>query len=862
MLHNEELDKRQFVSQTIKESVISGDNSSFLITSFVAKIMENAKLLSDSDEVMDFIQNKSESTKKEIIDLFTRNLKDKSHFTQLRYVDSTGMELIGIKKTDNDFYEKTDDELKNIKNDDLLNNLVAIGNDEIFISSLGIDSESNIIGKEFSSKLTFLVPLFTDNNNLTGMILIDYLADDFIKLIQDYSALRNNGFYSFFIYNLNAEGSYYLKDEYQFTLVDEKKKNGDISSSITPLIGETGIGSIQTKDTLTTYYDILNTFNKDSTKKGEKWVVAHTYNLGDMYSFTNITNYLLSAYGIYLLLLLIAALILANILNKLQINEGELCVLKRIAETTTDAVVVTDTAKNILFVNESVENCSGYSMKELVGENPYLLMSEYNNPNVLEQSKSEICEFSSWNGTLWFKKKNGILYPNRLHIFKVENKLSENHYVGIFSDLTNSQVRTASNKLTYKESNLVVDMIRQVIKRNEQYIVLYIALDNYNLIVDLFNELNLNILDSFVDLIVPFKKEGDVIAKAGKNKVFVVLNITNISEPIYDYINDLSKALTKMMYIGGDEACFKTRIGASIYPSDASDIPTLYNNTLLALQWTSMRGGKNISFYNPEMLEKVNKELEIEYHLRMAIAKDELHMVYQPQVDIITGKIVGMEALIRWNSAVLGFVSPAIFIPIAEKNRMMIDLGKWITERTCSDLNYLFNTAGVDPSLRCAINISALQLEDNRFLENLYETIKKNNLSYSNIELEITENLILEQSQSTTAILQDISSKGITIAIDDFGTGYSSLSYLNKLPVDKIKIDRGFIKDYPSSDDGELAKILIQMSKTLNKEVLTEGAETVEQINYLKDLGCEYIQGYYYSKPLERNNLIDYINKE
>jgi PAS domain S-box-containing protein len=863
MLHHEELDKRRFVSQTINESIINGDNSSLLITNFATAIVQDTRLFSNSDEVRNFIQDRSESNKNELVDLFVRALKDKSNFNEFRYIDSSGMELIDITRINDDFYEKSDEELKNLKDDEFFTNLMAIGSNEIYISSLDIYSENNTIGRKFISELSIIVPLFDSDENLLGIIVIDRLANDVVKLIRDSNALRDNGLYSLFIYNMREDESYYLQNKYEFTFDTQRTNNLDgIISFVSPLIGENSSGSIQTKDSLITYYDILETFNEESIINSEKWVITHTYNLRDMFSFTHINKYLFSAYGLYLLLILIVALILANIINRLKINESELCVLNRIAETTTDAVVVTDNKKNILFVNESVENCSGYTMEDLFGKDPHFLISEFNNPNVLEKTKSEICELSSWKGVLWFKKKNGIIYPNKLHIFKMGNKSSENHYIGIFSALSNSQVRTASNQLEYKESNLVVDLLKQVIKRDEKYIILYIALDNYNLLVDLYIDSELCVLDCFVDLIASFKKEGDVIAKAGKNKVFVVLNITNIEESAYDYINELYSSLTKMIHVGDDETCCKIRIGASIYPNDTSDILTLYKNTLLALQWTRMVGANNISIYNPQMLEKVNRERQIEYNLRMAITKNELYMVYQPQVDIRTGKIIGVEALIRWKSGVLGIVPPSIFIPIAEKNRMMFDLGKWIIERTCSDLNYIFNIAGVDSSLRCAINISALQLEDNRFLETLYEIINKNNLSYNNIELEITENIFLEQSLKTTEILEDISSKGIIIAIDDFGTGYSSLSYLNRLPVDKIKIDRGFIKGYPTSDDGELAKILIQMSKTLKKEVLFEGAETLDQVAFLKDIGCEYIQGYYYSKPLERENLIEYLNKK
>jgi PAS domain S-box-containing protein len=857
MFHNEKLDKLEFISRTINENQICSENSSFLISEFVSKIKENGKLLRNSDEVLQYVEYSD--NKGGLADFFIRTLKDKSNYTQIKYANSEGRELVSVKKSGDDFITNFEEDIKS----ESVNNWVKPVSDDVSISSLNINTGSAGEGNEFNSTLVIKIPVFDKINQFSGMIVVDYLLNDFIYLIQNYSLLSESGIYGFSIYNKNDDGIYTISNEYKFNNEGEARElQSDLAIELTSLLEKQKAGFVQNNDHLITYFDIFSDFNRGQTNKNEKWVLTNTYNLNELYSFCNIKNYLFSAFGFYLLFLLTAAFYIAGVLNKLKINEDELCVLNRIAETTTDAVVVTDTEKNILFVNKSVEDCSGFKMDELEGKNPYMLVSNLNNSKVLDKTKTELCEASKWNGTVWFKKKNGIIYPNKLHIFKVGNKVDETHYVGIFSSLTNSQVRTATNKIGCKESNLLVDMLNKVLKPNEKYIILYIALDNYNSIIDLFNEQKINILDYFVELILPFKKDTDVIAKAGKNKVFAVLNISEITESAEEHLNGIYKSLSKILHIGGDEACFKIRIGASIYPDDTTDTTSLYKNTLIALQWSSFEGANNISFYNPEMLEKVKKERQIEYHLRLAIAKKELYMVYQPQVDISTGKMVGMEALVRWNNEILGNVPPAIFIPIAEKNRMMVDLGYWIIERTCSDLNHLFNVEKVDSSLRCAINISALQLDDTKFLETLYSVIEKNNLNYSNIEIEITENLFLEQSQNTIAILKDINSKGITIAIDDFGTGYSSLSYLNSLPVDKIKIDRGFIKDYPHKDDGELAKILIKMSKTLNKVVLTEGAETEEQVNYLKGIGCEFIQGYYYSKPLKRTHLMDYINKK
>ena len=235
-------------------------------------------------------------------------------------------------------------------------------------------------------------------------------------------------------------------------------------------------------------------------------------------------------------------------------------------------------------------------------------------------------------------------------------------------------------------------------------------------------------------------------------------------------------------------------------------------------------------------------------------------MVYQPQIDIATEKIIGMEALLRWNNSVLGNVSPTIFIPIAEKNNLIIDIGDWVIQAVCLDLKQLNENLFIRSlNLKCAVNVSTIQMEDMDFTERFFNFVAEHDIKSHQLEVEITESYLLSNEKKGREMLEGIRAQGFSIALDDFGTGYSSLSYLNNLPIDKMKIDRGFIKDYPENDDGTLIKILVEMSKTLKMNVLTEGAETKEQVDFLNSIGCDYIQGYYYSKPLPLASFISFV---
>ena len=274
----------------------------------------------------------------------------------------------------------------------------------------------------------------------------------------------------------------------------------------------------------------------------------------------------------------------------------------------------------------------------------------------------------------------------------------------------------------------------------------------------------------------------------------------------------------------------------------------------------------NVRYKDGIFLEKEdkmsNKKRKILFHLKKAIKNNELSLVYQPQVDINSGKTIGMEALLRWKSKELGNISPSVFIPIAEKNDLIIEIGNWITNQVCKDLETMNENYPKEiKNLRYSINFSPIQIADANFYENLLSIISNYKIEYNQLELEITEGVLLSDLQKNKEIFQQLKQLGITTALDDFGSGYSSFPYLRILPIDRIKVDRSFIKDYPQNDDGTLMEILVHISKKLNKKILIEGAETQIQIQFLKSIGSDYVQGYYYSKPLLKDQFIKFIQK-
>jgi EAL domain-containing protein (putative c-di-GMP-specific phosphodiesterase class I) len=255
----------------------------------------------------------------------------------------------------------------------------------------------------------------------------------------------------------------------------------------------------------------------------------------------------------------------------------------------------------------------------------------------------------------------------------------------------------------------------------------------------------------------------------------------------------------------------------------------------------------------------MENEIKMEMLLRRAVENDELSIHYQPQVDINKGITVGAEALLRWNNKELGNVSPVVFIPLAEKTGVIIEIGYWIIENVFKD--YLLIREKVSRDFRISINISPIQFRDEALIEKIKEFGEKYQVDFSNFEIEITESTFITDVNDINNKFYKFKELGLTIAVDDFGTGFSSLSYLRKLNIDKLKIDRSFIKDYPQNDNGEIAELITNISNKLNLKVITEGAETEEQINHLKSIGCNLVQGYYYSKPLPKEEFYKFLDK-
>jgi len=398
-------------------------------------------------------------------------------------------------------------------------------------------------------------------------------------------------------------------------------------------------------------------------------------------------------------------------------------------------------------------------------------------------------------------------------------------------------------------------------KRYQQSIaLLFIDLDGFKKVNDNFGHSSGDeVLKIIGKRITKLLREEDTIARIGGDEFAIAIgSIKDIS-----YIENIALRLIKEVNRGyscipSSSSFIGASIGISIYPEDSNNKEVLFRNADAAMYHAKEKGRNNYQFFNDDINQSNKKRRLLENNLRRAITDAEFELYYQPQIDIINNTVIGAEALIRWNDPQNGQVSPMEFIPIAEKNGMIIEIGIWVFKQVCKHLRNCIDT-GKTP-VQIAINLSAVQFNDKNLVTTIEQILKQENLSSMWIELEITESAIMENADEAVKILQKLSDLGIRISIDDFGTGYSSLAYLKRFPIDKLKIDREFISGLPDNkNDAILTTTIINLSSGLEIDVLAEGVETKEQVDFLHQQGCQYIQGYYYSKPLTEDDFAAYI---
>ena len=393
-------------------------------------------------------------------------------------------------------------------------------------------------------------------------------------------------------------------------------------------------------------------------------------------------------------------------------------------------------------------------------------------------------------------------------------------------------------------------------RKKEEFAFLFLDLDHFKTINDsLGHNIGDELLKKISGILKKVLRPNDFIARVGGDEFVLIIQDYKSNLELTNIIKRVQKQLSKPWVIQTHPVETTCSIGIAIFPQDGKDQISLMKSADIAMYEAKKHGRNQYHFFTKELNDKLLKIINLNKQMRIALKNGDYHLFYQPKVCLKDSKIIGVEALIRWIDKEKGFIPPSDFIPLAEENDFIIDLGDWIVEEALNQ--YLdWKNKGID--IVMSINISAKQFLQNRFAENLIEKINSKKIEPNRIILELTEYILIDQNNSVYSTLRKLNEFGVSISLDDFGTGYSSLSYLKKYPIDYLKIDKSFIDDSCNSQGKVFIETIVKMGQTLNMKIVAEGVETQEQVEYLKSISCNLYQGYYFSKPIKAKELEEF----
>lgn len=565
-------------------------------------------------------------------------------------------------------------------------------------------------------------------------------------------------------------------------------------------------------------------------------------------------------------------------ITELQQADEQIKTLLQAIEQSPVSVVMTDTQGNIEYVNAEFEQVSGYSIQEVLGKNPRILKSELTPAYLYEELWEAISQGKSWDGELINRSKDGNLFYEHGYFSPVmDNNGSIKHYLAIKKNIT--EQKKAEEKIKYQENydiltdlpnkNLCIDRLGQAIKRThrikKQLAVIFIDIDHFKGLNDTISHLAGDaFLKTVAQRIQNYVRETDTVARFGGDKFVVIAEGINNLHSVNMLVTDIQNKIA-LPYSSDSHPTLNmsASVGISMYPQDGDDPMLLLRNAEIAMYKAKGMGRSQYSYYQEGMSSEAFEFVLLENNLRNGLKNNEFCVYYQPQVCIENNQIVGLEALVRWQHPELGIVSPEQFIPVAEETGLIVQLGVEVFRTVAKDAVQLVSNHNLRPPFRIAVNLSIKQLQQLDLYNVLQQILKSEGCKPEWIELEITEGYIMQDPDLAITTLKKFQELGITVSIDDFGTGYSSLAYLKRLPVNKLKIDKSFIHEIATDDnDRTIVEAIVYLARAMELDIIAEGVETREQINYLKVLNCQKVQGYFYSKPLPYEQLESFLKKD
>lgn len=549
----------------------------------------------------------------------------------------------------------------------------------------------------------------------------------------------------------------------------------------------------------------------------------------------------------------------------------DLDIYRQVFENLAEGISITDTEGTIVRINPAFEKITGYSAEEAEGQTPRILKSDRHPPSFYEEMWQRISKRGYWSGEIWNRRKNGEIYPEWLTISAVKDDEGITcYYAAAFNDITDlveqqEKVRFLAyhDHLTELPNRIMIrermgELLSECRRADTKLLCLICDIVDFKAVNDSLGQENGDaLLKLFVERIHPLTRKEDTLGRIGGDEFVFLAKSTNGAEQALTITQRLFSACKQPFRIDEQDIYVNLSIGIALFPDDADNEDELLKRSILAQNTAEKEKGNSYRYYNPEMEKKVTRKIHYLAKIRDGLKNNEFTPFYQPKILLATGQVLGMEALARWQSG-NKLVSPGEFIPVAEDSGLINEMSQQLYVKAFKDCARLLD---MNHSLKLSVNLSPIQLYSEDFLEKFLHMQQQSGLSPKNIELEVTESVLFENIEHTRDIIEELTGRGFSISIDDFGTGYSSLQYLKQISFDTLKIDMSFVsgigKDY---DDEQLVRTISLLAKQFGMQIVAEGVETAEHVRFLGALGCDFGQGYYYSRPLPFDDFIKWLN--
>jgi diguanylate cyclase (GGDEF)-like protein/PAS domain S-box-containing protein len=530
-----------------------------------------------------------------------------------------------------------------------------------------------------------------------------------------------------------------------------------------------------------------------------------------------------------------------------------------------ECITVSDPQWNIVMVNQAFTDVSGYTQAEMLGRNPRILSSDRHDQKFHDTIVETIDIHGEWQGEVWKLRKDGTEYLTRLTISVVRDEEGKVcNYIGTSTDISAQQAaQERINWLSHFDEltglpnrTLLADRCTRDISAAQRdgrpVAMMVLGLDHFKVVNDsLGHSIGDQVLKQFSQRVSTALRDQDTVARIGGDE-FVLVLPGDTPEGAGLLATKLLDVLAQPYQVNDLEIDITTSLGVAMYPSDGMDFETLFTSANVAMHQAKELGRGKHRFFNAEIFERALARVTLTTALRAAIAHNQLQLHYQPFIDMQTGQIGGMEALLRWTHPELGAVSPAHFIPIAEQSGLIFEIGVWVFQRVCHDIQDWLSRGIEVPQV--SVNLSPVEFRDVALLQHIKATLAQFAIDPHRICMEVTEGALMEDVKHSNMVLQSLKALGVKLALDDFGTGYSSLSYLKLFPFDKVKIDQSFVRDIgKNTQDEVIAKVVISMAHGLGLRVIAEGVETEAQCAFMRMNTCDEIQGYFFSRPVPKS---------